>query len=94
MRCRNPFGDDITDLVMVGALGVGAYFLWQWWQNKKTAQIVTETGPQASQYSALSTAPNLSLDGPTDLASVSSGSFSSDLASGYQEFLNQNPGGP
>ena len=34
-RKSNPFGDDITDLVLIGAIGVGAYFLWQWYQNKQ-----------------------------------------------------------
>lgn len=29
MRIKNPFGDDVTNLLMIGAVGVLAYFLYK-----------------------------------------------------------------
>lgn len=35
----NHFGDDVTDLLIVAAVGVGAYFLWSKYSNTGNAAM-------------------------------------------------------
>jgi hypothetical protein len=57
MRNRNPFGDDLTDLLIVGAIGVAGYLVWR---SIYPSQSDTYSAPTAPAIGApsLSTVQN------------------------------------
>lgn len=51
-RRRNPFGDDVADVLLVGALGVAAYFVYRYFYPSQNDTQVSGPDPSTSPAAA------------------------------------------
>jgi len=88
-RRRNPFGDDVADFLIIGALGVGAYLVYRYFYP---SQSDTAPGTPVSSP-GISTSLSNSVNNPFGSGSLLSPASPSgiDMSS---LFTNANPFGP